>query len=290
MKKERKGIILAGGKGSRLYPTTVGVCKQLLPIFDKPMIYYPLSTLMLTGIRDILIISNERDLENFKLLLGNGENFGINLNYIIQPNPGGIAEAFLLGEHFLNKKPCSLILGDNLFYGQNLTNQLRKANQSNISTLFAYQVNDPERYGVVEFDEKFKVIDIEEKPINPRSSYAVTGLYFYDENVSELAKEILPSKRGELEITDLNNLYLKEGNLKVELFGRGTAWLDTGTFDSLLEAGNFIRTLEHRQGLKIGCPEEIAFQNGWITKEKLIKIALNLNSSEYGKYLLKITI
>ena len=286
---KRKGIILAGGRGSRLFPLTIGVCKQLLPIFDKPMIYYSLSTLMLCGIREILIICTEKDIDNFKILLGNGDNFGISLSYVIQPNPGGLAEAFLLGEKFINFSPCSLILGDNLFYGQNLRKQLKNACENEISTLFAYQVKDPERYGVVEFDKEFSVKKIEEKPKYPKSKYAVTGLYFYDELAVDYAKKLTPSKRGELEITDLNNLYLKEGKLKVELFGRGTAWLDTGTFESLQEAGNFIRTLEERQGLKIGSPEEIAYHNGWIDKDKLIKIASTLSSSEYGKYLLEIS-
>ena len=285
----RKGIILAGGNGTRLSPLTSAISKQLIPIYDKPMIYYPISTLMLTGIRDILIISTPRDLDTFKRLLGNGANWGISITYKVQPSPDGLAQAFILGEKFLNGESAALILGDNLFYGSNLISQLQKANANmNNATLFAYPVSDPQRYGVVEFDKQFKVLNIEEKPQKPSSKYAITGLYFYDNSVVELAKILKPSSRGELEITDLNNIYLKEKKLNVEIFGRGIAWLDTGTFDSLQEAGNFIRTLEHRQGLKVGCPEEVAWRMGWISDKELENLANPLLKSSYGNYLISL--
>ena len=282
---ERKGIILAGGTGSRLYPITKGVSKQLLPVYDKPMIYYPISTLMLAGIKDILIITTPLDIVHFKQLLGDGSNWGIQISYEIQIKPRGIAEAFLIGEKFINKKPVALILGDNLFHGEDLITKLRKCSNINNPTIFAYQVHDPQRYGVIEFSDKGKVISIEEKPTMPKSSYAITGLYFFDESVTEKAKMIKPSKRGELEITDINKMYLFEDNLQVELLSRGMAWLDTGTYDSLHEASSYIKTIENRQGLKVGCPEEIAFKNGWIDNDKLKVLATPLNKSGYGKYL-----
>ena len=284
----RKGIILAGGTGSRLFPITNGVCKQLLPVYDKPMIYYPLSTLMLAGVRDILIITTPEDLENFKKLLGDGNNLGINLHYAIQDKPQGLAQAFLIGENFLDGSPSIMILGDNLFYGKGFVNQLRAASLRKNSTIFAYPVSDPERYGIVDFDKDGKVKSIEEKPLQPKSKYAITGLYFYDESVVEKAKLVTPSDRGELEISDLNKFYLEEGTLNVELFNRGMAWLDTGTTDSLLDASSFIKTIESRQGLKISCPEEIAWRNGWISAEQLIALSQSLKKSGYGRYLINL--
>ena len=284
----RKGIILAGGTGSRLFPITNAVCKQLLPVYDKPMIYYPLSTLMLAGVRDILIITTPEDLENFKKLLGEGYNLGINLHYEIQDKPQGLAQAFLIGENFLDGSPSIMILGDNLFYGKGFVNQLKTASLRKNSTIFAYQVSDPERYGIVDFDKDGKVKSIEEKPLNPKSKYAITGLYFYDESVVEKAKLVTPSDRGELEISDLNKFYLEEGTLNVELFNRGMAWLDTGTTDSLLDASSFIKTIESRQGLKISCPEEIAWRNGWISDEQLISLSQSLKKSGYGEYLINL--
>ena len=283
--KTRKGIILAGGSGSRLFPITKAICKQLLPVYDKPMIYYPLSTLMLAGVKEILIITTPNDLEKFKSLLGNGNSLGINLQYAVQDSPRGLADAFLIGENFLNGSPSILILGDNLFYGKGLVNQLRDAYKRETSTIFAYPVSDPERYGIVDFDKNGQVKSIEEKPLNPKTKYAITGLYFYDESVVKKAKEVTPSERGELEISDLNKLYLEEGNLTVEVFNRGMAWLDTGTTDSLLDASSFIKTIESRQGLKISCPEEIAWRNGWINDEELIKLSQPLKKSGYGTYL-----
>ena len=284
----RKGIILAGGTGSRLFPITNGVCKQLLPVYDKPMIYYPLSTLMLAGVRDILIITTPEDLENFKKLLGDGNNLGINLHYEIQDKPQGLAQAFLIGENFLDGSPSIMILGDNLFYGKGFVNQLKTASLRKNSTIFAYPVSDPERYGIVDFDKDGKVKSIEEKPLKPKSKYAITGLYFYDESVVEKAKLVTPSDRGELEISDLNKFYLEEGTLNVELFNRGMAWLDTGTTDSLLDASSFIKTIESRQGLKISCPEEIAWRNGWISDEQLIALSQSLKKSGYGRYLINL--
>ena len=284
----RKGISLAGGTGSRLFPITNGVCKQLLPVYDKPMIYYPLSTLMLAGVRDILIITTPEDLENFKKLLGDGNNLGINLHYEIQDKPQGLAQAFLIGENFLDGSPSIMILGDNLFYGKGFVNQLKTASLRKNSTIFAYPVSDPERYGIVDFDKDGKVKSIEEKPLEPKSKYAITGLYFYDESVVEKAKLVTPSDRGELEISDLNKFYLEEGTLNVELFNRGMAWLDTGTTDSLLDASSFIKTIESRQGLKISCPEEIAWRNGWISDEQLISLSQSLKKSGYGRYLINL--
>ena len=283
---ERKGIILAGGNGSRLYPITKASSKQLLPVYDKPMIYYSLAILMLAGIRKILIITTPQDQKKFKNLLGDGSELGIDLRYEYQEKPAGIGQAFLIAEKFINKSPVCLILGDNIFYGQGLRTLLKNINKSSSSTIFAYPVSDPERYGIVSFSKNREVIDIEEKPNNPKSNYAITGLYFYDSTVIEKSKKIKPSPRGELEISDINLLYLKENKLKVELFGRGIAWLDTGTIDSLHEASSFIKTLENRQGIKISCPEEIAWRNGWITDEKLVYLAQKLLKSGYGTYLL----
>ena len=284
-----KGIILAGGSGTRLYPLTKTISKKLLPVYDKPMIFYPLSTLMLAGINEILIISTPRDLPSFKALLGNGSDYGIKLEYAEQPSPDGLAQAFLIGERFIGNDCCTMILGDNIYYGNGLSKLLKEAIQNNVgATVFGYYVDDPERFGVVEFDESSKVISIEEKPKKPKSNYAVTGLYIYDNRVADMAKQIKPSRRGELEITDLNNLYLKDKSLNVKLMGRGFAWLDTGTTESLLDAGNFVELLEKRQGIKICVPEEIAFNNGWIDKNKLIKIAKRYKKSSYNTHLLKV--
>ena len=286
-----KGIILAGGSGTRLYPITKGVSKQLLPVYDKPMIYYPLSVLMLSGIKDILVISTPEDLPNFKKLLGDGSNFGINLSYKEQPSPDGLAQAFIIGEEFIGDDDVCLVLGDNIFHGHGLTDMLKHARSTvekeRKSTVFGYYVNDPERYGVAEFDKNGNVISVEEKPENPKSNYAVVGLYYYTNDVIEVAKGIKPSERGELEITSVNEHYLNEGKLKVELMSRGYAWLDTGTHDSLLEAGSFIQTIEKRQGLKVACLEEIAFEQGFITKDRVIELATPLAKSGYGQYLLK---
>jgi glucose-1-phosphate thymidylyltransferase len=287
--KKRKGIILAGGSGSRLYPVTLSISKQLLPVYDKPMIYYPLSTLMLAGIQDILVISTPDDIPRFQSLLGDGSQWGLDISYKVQPAPNGLAEAFILGDQFIGNDLSALILGDNIFYGHDLDRLLSNAmHQVEGASVFAYHVQDPERYGVVEFDQKNKVLSIDEKPLLPKSNYAVTGLYFYDTNVVNLAKTLKPSSRGELEITDLNRLYLNEQKLKVEIMGRGYAWLDTGTHDSLLEASQFIATLENRQGLKVSCPEEIAYRRGWINATQLEKLAAPLSKNGYGQYLKRI--
>ena len=283
-----EGIILAGGSGTRLYPLTMVTSKQLLPIYDKPMIYYPLSTLMLAGIRDILIISTPTDLPNFERLLGDGSRYGVNLSYKVQPSPDGLAQAFTLGEEFIGDEPCAMVLGDNIFYGAGLGDHLKKAVEAaknGQATVFGYYVNDPERFGIVEFDDNWHVISVEEKPKQPKSNYAITGLYFYDKRVVELAKQVKPSARGELEITDLNRMYLEDGTLNVQLLGRGYAWLDTGTMDTLVEAAEFVQVIEQRQGIMISAPEEIAYRHGWITREELLKSADTYGKSPYGEHL-----
>ncbi|MDB4068960.1 glucose-1-phosphate thymidylyltransferase RfbA [Pseudomonadales bacterium] len=289
MTSKYKGIVLAGGSGSRLHPITMGVSKQLLPIYDKPMIYYPISVLMLAGIKEILIISTPEDMSGYQRLLGDGSVFGLRIEYAVQPSPDGLAQAFVIGEHFIGDSNVALVLGDNVFYGQHFSDNLKAASaKASGATVFGYHVKDPERFGVVEFDADGRVLSIEEKPDKPKSSYAVTGLYFYDNDVVDIAKSIRPSPRGELEITDINIAYQARGDLKVELLGRGFAWLDTGTHDSLLEAGQFVQTVEHRQGLKVACLEEIAFHNGWISQAELMLQAEKLKKTSYGEYLSKV--
>ncbi len=286
-----KGIILAGGAGTRLYPLTMVTSKQLLPVYDKPMIYYPLSTLMLAEIREILIISTPTDTPRFESLLGDGSQFGISLSYAVQPSPDGLAQAFIIGEEFIGDDTCAMVLGDNIFYGNGFSKALKQAAESTEqgrATIFGYYVNDPERFGIVEFDENGKVLSVEEKPKNPKSNYCITGLYFYDNRVAKMAKEVKPSARGELEITTLNDMYLKDGSLDVQLLGRGYAWLDTGTMDSLLEAASFVQMIEKRQGVKISAPEEIAYKNGWINKEKLVESAERYGKSPYGDHLKRV--
>jgi glucose-1-phosphate thymidylyltransferase len=286
---KRKGIILAGGSGTRLYPATQAVSKQLIPVYDKPMVYYPLSTLMLSGIRDVLLISTPLDAARFNELLGDGSQWGMNIQYAVQPSPDGLAQAFIIGRDFIGSNPCALVLGDNIFYGHELATHLKRANaRTDGATVFAYHVHDPERYGVVEFDASRRVVSIQEKPKAPKSNYALTGLYFYDKEVCSIAADIKPSARGELEITDVIQSYLARGELKVEIMGRGLAWLDTGTHDSLLEAASFIATLQKRQGLQVSCPEEIAYRQGWISGSDLEKLASPLSKNSYGNYLLKL--